>query len=204
MLAVACWNVTAPQLSGDYTAAREAIFATEHHPDGFRINAMLLGENACGKRFIGVVVQNRYGYLEDDWTCIQLLIDKVNGAPRDLHPVLERLMLRVKSRESRQQRRMDVHDAIRERLDKFGAEQAKKSCEAHEVNLISPEFLDHEAVVHRPVKAPGWKADGIESALASDLKACGGFSVGDDDCNLGVQATLLNGIGDGAKIRSSA
>ena len=44
---------------------------------------------------------------------VQVLVHEVHRAAGDLHAVLQRLVLRVETRECRQQRRMNIQNALR-------------------------------------------------------------------------------------------
>ena len=45
-----------------------------------------------------IVLQNRHRALQNDDSMIELLVHKVDGTTRHLHPVFEGLMLRIESR----------------------------------------------------------------------------------------------------------
>ena len=61
-----------------------------------------------------VVLEHRHRRLQDDRTVVELACHEVHGRAGDADAVLERLPLRVEAGKRRQQRRMDVEDAMRE------------------------------------------------------------------------------------------
>ena len=69
---------------------------------------MLLFEYARGEGLDGVIFQHGHSALRDDWTTIERLVNKVDRASTHLHAMLERLSLRIESRECRQETRMNV------------------------------------------------------------------------------------------------
>jgi hypothetical protein len=73
---------------------------------------MLLDEHSGGQRLDGVVVENRYGRLQHDRTSVQLWGGQVHGRAGDPHAVIKRLLLRVQAGKRRQERRVDVQNAI--------------------------------------------------------------------------------------------
>ena len=61
---------------------------------------MLLPQDARGERFHGVAIEYRHRRLQHDRARVQFLIHEVDRAAGDLDAVLERLMLRVETRET--------------------------------------------------------------------------------------------------------
>src|SRR5678810_1144245 len=71
----------------------------------------------------------------------------MNGSAAHLHTVLDGLPLRLESGESRQERRMDVHDAVRERLNELRSHEAHESGEAHESDVARTQLHGERMVV---------------------------------------------------------
>jgi uncharacterized protein DUF3418 len=61
------------------------------------------------------------------------------------------LALRLESRKRRQQRRVDVEDAVPERVEQRGADYAHESGETDEGDVVRPEDRDDGVVVRVPV-----------------------------------------------------
>jgi len=73
---------------------------------------VLFGEDAFGEG-VGVVgFENSNRSLENDSAVVEVLVDEVDGAAGDLYAVIECLLLGVEAGEGRQQRGMDVEDAV--------------------------------------------------------------------------------------------
>src|ERR1700690_953098 len=96
----------------------DLVFTRQDAADGFRISNVLLFENAGGEATRVVGGKDGDRPLQDDHTVVQLLVDKVNRAAGHLDAVVEGLGLRVEPRKSRQQRRMNIQDALRKSLNK--------------------------------------------------------------------------------------
>ena len=73
---------------------------------------MLLDQDARRQRLDGVVVQHRHRRLQHDRPGVEIRVHQMHRRAGDAHAVLERLALRVEAGKRRQQRRMDVEDAI--------------------------------------------------------------------------------------------
>ena len=78
--------------------------------DRLRVEPMLLGEDPRGQRRLRVVIEHGNRRLQHDRPRVHALVDEVDGRPRHLDAVLERLALGVEPGKRRQQRRMDVQD----------------------------------------------------------------------------------------------
>ena len=91
--------------------------SAQYQPQGFAIEVMLLFQNAGRKRLHRVVIQHRHRRLHDDRAGVQVLIHEMHRAAGDLDAVFERLMLRIQAGKRRQQRRMNVQNAVRKLAD---------------------------------------------------------------------------------------
>ena len=78
---------------------------------------MLLLEDAGRQGIGGITRHDRHRALDDDGPAIELRGHEMNGHAAHLHAMLDRLLLRIESRERRKQRWMDVQDAIRKGLE---------------------------------------------------------------------------------------
>ena len=70
---------------------------------------------------------------------------EVHGRAGDLHAVLERLALRVDAGERRQQRRVDVEDRVRERVEERRADQPHEAGEADERDAARAQLVRDRA-----------------------------------------------------------
>ncbi len=128
-------------------AAVEAIAPFQHNAHRFGINAMLLAQDALGKRVFRVGIVNRDHRLQNDRPGVQILVHEMHGAAGEFRAVLERLPLRFKSRKRRQQRRMNIQDAVGKRRDEIGRKQPHVACEADQIDIFFPERRDYQFVV---------------------------------------------------------
>ena len=64
---------------------------------------MLLDQDPLRQRMRIIAIQHRDYPLQDNHAVIQLFVDKVDCASRNLAAVIEGLLLRVQSRKSRQE-----------------------------------------------------------------------------------------------------
>src|SRR3954451_16106723 len=89
-------------------AAVDTPSATENHLHRFRIDPMLLDENALGESGRRIFVEHRDRSLEHDRAAIELAGDEMDG--RAAHPdaMRERLRLRIHTGKCRKQRRVNV------------------------------------------------------------------------------------------------
>src|SRR5579864_6527741 len=69
--------------------------ARHDQPNPLRIGYMLLLQNAGGKRVLIVIFQYRHCFLQNDRTVVQMLVDKMHGAARNLYAIFQSLFLRV-------------------------------------------------------------------------------------------------------------
>ena len=114
---------------------------------------MLLRENARGKRVCIVVVEHRNRSLKNDRAVVQLVVDKVHGAARHLHAVVEGLLLRVEAGEGRQQRGMDVENAMRKRGHELRRQQPHVAGKTYQIHAARIECCRDIGVVLRALAA---------------------------------------------------
>ena len=133
------------------------------------------------------------------------LVDEVDGASRDLGSVVERLLLGVEAGEGRQQRGVDVEDAVGEGAHELGRDEAHVAGQADEIDLVLVEAREHFGIVVGALAAGRGDRDGGEAKLARRGEAGRIVAVGEHDGNLRAeQALLLDGLGDGKEIGATA
>ena len=71
----------------------------------------------------------------------------MHGRTTHPDPVGERLTLGVETRERGQERRVDVQDALGERIEQGLADEPHEPRQAHQVDTVSPQDLDDRRVV---------------------------------------------------------
>ena len=101
----------------------------------------------------------------------------------DAHAVRERLSLGVEPGKRGQQRRVDVHDAIRKRVEQRGADEAHESSEADETDVARAQLVGDGAVVGVAIGEAARIEGQRASRPASRARARpGGIgAIGDDD-----------------------
>jgi len=99
---------------------------------------VLFSKDPVGQCRLVIVLENRDASLDDDWAGIRSFIHQVDGAARNLHPVLDRLPLGVQSRERRKQGGVDVHHPARELADDLLPQYSHVACEDKEIRLEIP------------------------------------------------------------------
>jgi hypothetical protein len=68
----------------------------------------------------GITIQNRNDSLGHDGTSVEDVVHQVDGTATDPHAVIQRLFLRFQTGKCRQQRRMNVQNAVWEGVDEHG------------------------------------------------------------------------------------
>ncbi len=119
----------------------------EHDPYRLRIEPMLLDEDSCRQRLHRVGIEHRHGGLKHDWAAIELRRHQMHGRAAHAHAVLQRLPLRVEPRKRGQQRRVNVEDAIRERLEQRRADAPHETGETDEADIAIVQEPDDHAIV---------------------------------------------------------
>ncbi len=159
----------------------------------------------AAKRVLIVTIEHRHSFLHNDRAVIKFFIHKMHSAAGNFHPIGEGLLLRFKSRERGQQRRMNIQNPPRELLHKPRREQPHVSRKADEIHIVLLERRDDFAVVLFSWLALRWNHERIQPALPRRGDArCVRF-VGDDNGNSRVRdAARIDAVGDGDKIRAAS
>src|SRR5579862_6347880 len=149
-----------------------------------------------------VGVEHGNGLLHNDGAVIEFLIDKMDRTTGNLHAIGEGLFLRFQSGETRQQRWMNIQNAMRELLYEPGREKAHVASEADEINFVLDQRGHNIAVVL--LAWPAFRRDyqGVESAPASGVEARSIGTIRNHDSNSGVRyPPRRDAIGNGHKVR---
>ena len=83
----------------EIAASNGAVLSRKYPGDGFAIRDMFLLEDAGGQGEYVVAREDLDGFLENDHSVVELLIDEVDGASGNLDSVGECLLLRVEAGE---------------------------------------------------------------------------------------------------------
>jgi hypothetical protein len=107
---------------------------------------VLLPQDARGERVCVVSRQHGHGGLGDDWAGIEVCRDKMHRAPADAGTGIDRLLLHTQAREGRQQRGMDVDDAVLPVPRKPRALDAHEARQRHQADTMLLQLGRHGAV----------------------------------------------------------
>src|ERR1700738_316131 len=150
-------------------------------------------------------VEHRHDALQNDDAVVEVLIHEVARAAGHPDAVVEGLLLRIEPWESGQKRGVDVEDAVWERGNEIGREQAHVTGQADEVDVVLPEGGEHFGIVVCAGTPLGDMAAGRKAECASGSNAGGVGNVGDDDGDLYVsKAAFPDGLSDGQEIGTTA
>src|SRR5207302_8758236 len=105
-------------------AVCDTIFSHKNDAASFRTNAVLFFPRSAGERPLLNVMYHRTDGLHDAEAVVEIFVHEMHGTPGEFHAVFERLALRLETRKRRQQRRMNVENAIGKLGDEIRREQA--------------------------------------------------------------------------------
>ena len=166
-------------------------------------NSMFCRMDTLVQAFRGVIVQHWHSLLADDRSGIHAGIHEMHRATRHANPMRERLFPCLQSGKRRQQRRMDIDDAIFERAQKIALKDTHESREDDQVHLRLAQSIHKSRSASSPSlvrKLPGWNelcGDVPFTRVRQDSRA---FNVAEDDGDLRWDFAGSHGIGDGDKI----
>jgi hypothetical protein len=183
----------------------DAVSTAEDAGDGLGVGEVLLLEDASLEGSDGIAFFDGDGTLENDDAVIDGFVNKVDGAASDFDSELQCLFLRVEAGEGRQQRRVDVEDAVGEGGDELRRDDAHVACETDEIDVVLVKVGDHLGVVLGALAASGGDAEGGDAELAGSGEAGSVVDVGEDDGDLHAEEPLVaDGLGDGEEVGASA
>ena len=96
---------------------------------------MFLDKNPRRQRGTGITVEHGDRPLHDDRPAVECVRHEVDRGASDLYPVLQRVTLSVHARERRKERRMDVQNGLRKRLEERRADHTHVPGKAHKTNI---------------------------------------------------------------------
>src|SRR6266436_5830234 len=139
---------------------------------GLGVDAMFLFQDALGKGVLVVGVEDGDDGLQDDGAGVEIFVDEMDGAAGELDAVVEGLLLRFEAGEGRQERRVNIEDALGKGGYEEGGEKAHVAGEADEINFVFVENGGDLAVV-----GFAFEAFGGDGARGND--AAGGDTIGE-------------------------
>jgi hypothetical protein len=130
------------------TAAFDFEFSFQHNSYGFGIDAVFFFQDFFRERRFRIRVLYWNYSLQHDGASVEIFVDKVYGATGEFYSVFEGLALGFETGERREQRRVNVQDAIWVFRDKEWGEQAHVAGEADQFHLVLVENGSDLAVVN--------------------------------------------------------
>jgi hypothetical protein len=103
--------------------------------DSLRVKGMFRLLDTGMKCFWGILIQHRNALLGENGTCVDTLIDQVDGASGDLDPIIQRLLPRFQPGKGGQERRMNVNYPVLKDSQKLAFQNTHKASQNHQVHL---------------------------------------------------------------------
>src|SRR5271166_1043290 len=97
-----------------------------------------------------VAFEDRNRLLQHNHAVVELLIHKMHRAPGHLYAVSKSLLLRIQTGKRRQERRMNIQDALRKGLYKFRRQQPHVSSQADQIDIVFPQAGNNFRIMLRP------------------------------------------------------
>src|SRR6202790_4028455 len=186
-------------------AAFDFVSAFEDDAHSFGVDAMLFGENASGERSFSVVVEHANGGLQYNRAGVEIFVHEMHGAAGEFHSILERLALGLQARKRRQERWVNIQNAIGKRSHEKRREQPHVSGEADEIDLLLAEDGDDLAVVGFALETFGGNDARRDFALLSLVNARRAFTVANDHGDFGIgNAAVGDAVREGLEVRAAA
>src|SRR6266700_2394957 len=164
-----------------HAAAGDFEFSLQNDSNRLGINAMLLLQDFFGEGRLSVVVEHGNGGLQNDRAGIEVFVHEMYGAAGKFHAVFEGLALRFKAGERREQRRMNVQDAVWIFGDKKWGEQPHVSRQTNQINFVFVENGGDLAIVSFALQAFRRDHARANAARFGALDARCAFAIADDD-----------------------
>jgi len=166
---------------------------------------MLFSQNFVGERSFSVFVEDGDSGLRDDRAGVEIFVDEVDRAAGKLHAVFEGLALRFEAGKRREQRGMNVQDAIWKFGDEKRGEQTHVAGKADQVDAMLVEDGGDLAVVGFALEAFRRDDAGLDSARFGALDAGRAFAIADDDGDFRVgDAARNNAFRERLEVRAAA
>ena len=120
--------------------------------------------------------------MKDDRPSVQSRCHEVDGRTGNAHAMHKRLTLGIQSRKRREQRRVDVEDAIRKGVQQRRPDKAHESGETHEGHSARLQRTRDRGVVNPAVRIVARiEEEGLDGRGAGALQPCGVRSIRNHD-----------------------
>ena len=165
---------------------------------------MLLDQDPRRKRLDRVIVSHRHGRLHHNWTAIELAGYEMHRRAAHFDAMFERLTLRFHAGERRQQRRVDVQDGIRKRLEHRRTDQPHEASETHDADMALLQFRhDGSIEIHARGEASVIEHQRLDPCGARSAESGRIGTVGYDDANARAQPALSYRVDERLKIAAA-
>src|SRR6185312_2973648 len=128
----------------------------------------------------------------------------MNRAAGDFDAVGPCLVLGIEAREGRQQRGVNVQNAIAELVDEMAAEQAHISGKAYKINSVLAQEIHHPPVVIVTVHALRFQRSAGEAEFAGAGEPRRAGAIRKNEANFAVELSAEDVTGDGLEVRTAA
>lgn len=136
---------------------------------------------------------------------VEFFVDEVDGASSDLYSVVEGLLLRVQSWKRRQQRRMNIKNALRIGLHEGRREKPHITCQADQLNFMLLQCSDDGKVVFGASATLCFYGQRRPASCARCIEARSIRDVRDDNSDFAIgEAAVIDGIRYREKVGASA
>src|SRR5215470_5399303 len=186
-------------------AALDVEPALRVEPDGFRIDAMLLDEDALGQALLGVAGVHGHRGLEHDGARVHSFVHEVHRRSRHAHAVGEGLPLGMKTGEGGKQRGVDVEGAPAEVGDVRRSEDPHVSRVADEIDPSLLQGGDDGLLVGLSARILfGVEEERLDAVDARDVESGRRLAVGDEHDHGRGDPARVRGLHEGAEVRATA
>jgi len=185
--------------------AANLVLSTGRAGNSLGIGYVLFDQDSLGQRVRVVALQHRNGPLQHNNAVVEMLVYKMDRAAGNLYPIIESLRLRLKAREGRKQRRVNIEDAVGKCRHKFRREQPHVAGQADQVCAVCSQAGNYIGVVLGAGAAFGDKNCVREPHLLSGNDPGSLGNVGDYHPNLHTgEAAGTDRLGNGEEVRAAA
>jgi len=180
-----------------------ADFASRNGPYGFGIDLTFGLLDAVVKGLRGVAVEDGDGFLRDDGAGVDALIHVVDCDAGDFDAVIEGLLPCLQTRKSREQRGVDVHDALGKGAQKFAFQNAHEPRQHNQFNAGVTQSLDIRrlgGVIELGAEFSGREVMRGQSAFAGAFQNSGVGDIRNHDDDFRRDFAFGAGVGDGGGV----
>jgi hypothetical protein len=166
---------------------------------------MFLDEDPSRQGFNAVALENGNGGLQDDRAIVEPGRHEMDGGAGHADTVLECLTLRLEARERRQQRRMNVEDAIGKCLEQLRSNPPHIPGKANQTDSARAKDLDDSTIVRIAIGVVGWhKAYRLDAGVASPFKPWSIRTIRNNDRNHGIELSGGNRVEDRLQVAAAS